>query len=1100
MNEVVFRISIFEAALDKVIMELGIDFMSYKGQFKGWEGISIEDLLVAYRKAKADCFFENIFPTAIKFSEYEQDLVFNLSRLLIQLKSNVGFNGCKELLGDFRLLPKKLSTKIKSVNNESGHVHFSKPERAVENLFKNYELTPEFRIVGDFPVDTHVISALWINLIGHKFDAKLNDCCYGARLKRIRCDELFIDDEKPFHISSIGSFVPYFQPYKKWRGDGLKAIRDELENDRDVIAVSLDLMSYYHFIDPLTISSNALLELLDLNLTDEEKAFTQQLSQFLSSWAEGAKNFGRKVGGSSSVINGGLVIGLTCSRVISNVLLHKWDRLVLEKLSPIHYGRYVDDMFLVMRDTGTITNSSDLMNMIQARMGEDFISHTHSGKTLWEINQGLDIQGDTQIKLQSDKQKLFVLQGRAGIDLLDSIEKEIYELSSEHRLMPSPDQLDNSTAAEVLSAAGSVGESADTLRRADGLTIRRLGWSLQLRHVETLARDLPPNQWKEQREDFYQFAHNHILRADNIFNHFNYLPRLLGFAISMNEWEQAEQIAVKSYRAIDTLASQVGQRKRIKINGCDGKVLKNFWGYIKGTLTWLFIDAATRYQDPSKLFLGERSNKKKRLGDLFQRQIVSNLTNFESLLHLSFDVASFEKTAPLVALADLANNSYKNILNSNVAEKLVGRRDVKKEKEILRLLNSSELIDIDIFEQFINSTRKTRLGQVKKSKKNDSFLPYLFPTRPLCPAEITELAPECVGLLTSSGKPSVYSPAVVLAKYTQALRGVWIKPTLLSTEKDKQGKNEKIELNGINFLGIGNKNKDKIIIALTNIRLEDSDWAATACDKPNLSRKRYQRLSNLVNDTLRLRPRPDYVIFPELSIPLAWLNSIASRLSAAGISLIAGTEYRHIQNDKILSEAVLFLADDRLGYPTFVKIWQPKLEPAVGEDKELTAKFGKEWGITKQDANSKTYAKPVYIHNGVHFGVMVCSELQNSKARIRFQGAVDALMVLSWNRDLDTFASLIESAALDVHAYTILVNNRKYGDSRVRSPAKESFLRDIARLRGGDNDFVVAASLNIGALRAFQSRAKRWPEDGDKFKPVPEGFRLLGKRKKLPPK
>src|SRR5690606_10849848 len=146
------------------------------------------------------------------------------------------------------------------------------------------------------------------------------------------------------------------------------------------------------------------------------------------------------------------------------------------------------------------------------------------------------------------------------------------------------DQLEHSTAAKVLSAAGSVGENADTLRRADGLTIRRLGWSLQLRHVETLARDLPANQWKEQREELYQFAHNHILRADNLFAHFTYLPRLLGFAISMNEWEQAAQIAVKSYRAIDTLAAEFGKGKKILINGCDAKALKDLWGYIKGTL------------------------------------------------------------------------------------------------------------------------------------------------------------------------------------------------------------------------------------------------------------------------------------------------------------------------------------------------------------------------------------------------------------------------------------------------------------------------------------------------------------------------------------
>jgi hypothetical protein len=1067
--------------------------MSYQAEFTGWGSLTIEDLLVAYRKAKADCFFENTFPTAIKFAEYEQDLLANLNGLLSRLKRDSGFEGNEELLGDFRLLPKKLSTVRKPDSSENGHVHFSKPERAVESLFKNYDITPEFRIVGDFPVDTHIISSLWINMIGHQFDAKLDDSCYGARLKRIRNDELFAeDDEKPFHISSIGSFVPYFQPYQKWRSDGLKAIRDELEKDRDVIAVSLDLKSYYHFIDPMAISGTALLEVLDLELTDEEKAFTEQLASFLCSWAEGAEKFGQSVGGKKAKISGGLVIGLTCSRVISNALLHRWDKLVLEKLAPIHYGRYVDDMFLVLRDTGTITNSLDLMNMVQSRMGESYISRNAKNDKVWEINQGSDIQGQTRISLQSDKQKLFVLQGRAGIDLLDSIEKEIYELSSEHRLMPSPDQLEHSTAAKVLSAAGSVGENADTLRRADGLTIRRLGWSLQLRHVETLARDLPPNQWKEQREEFYQFAYNHILRADNLFAHFTYLPRLLGFAISMNEWEQAEQIAVKSYRAIDTLASEVGSGKAVRINGCDAKVLKDFWGYIKGTLTWLFIDAATRFHDPSKLFLGERSSKKKRLADLFLNQIVATLTDFEALLDLRFDVADFEKKAPLVASADLAKEAYKYILNSQSAEELVGKRDTKKEKQILKLLGSAELLDVEIFEQFINSTRKTRLGKVTRGqKKNDSYLPYLFPTRPLSPAEISELAPECVGLPSASGKAPAFSPAATWAKYTQVLRGVWIKPTLLAAEQDASDKKTKRRKK---YLKIGTDSKDKAVVALTNLRTEDSDWAATACNKPNLSRKRYQKISKLVNDVLKLNPRPDYALFPELSIPLRWLNSIASRLSAAGISLIAGTEYRHSEGNKILSEAALVLADNRLGYPTFVRIWQPKLEPAVGEDKDLTVKFGKEWDLSKKSP------KPIYIHNGVNFGVMVCSELQNSKARIRFQGAVDALMVLSWNRDLDTFASLIESAALDVHAYTILVNNRKYGDSRVRSPAKESFLRDIARLRGGDNDFVVAATLDIAALRAFQSRAKRWPEEGDKFKPVPEGFRILGDRRKLPPK
>jgi hypothetical protein len=354
-------------------------------------------------------------------------------------------------------------------------------------------------------------------------------------------------------------------------------------------------------------------------------------------------------------------------------------------------------------------------------------------------------------------------------------------------------------------------------------------------------------------------------------------------------------------------------------------------------------------------------------------------------------------------------------------------------------------------------------------------------------------------------------PLVIWAKYTKALRGVWIKPTLVAAEKDnnKEKKSSKVA----KYLKIGTDKKKKVVVALTNLKTEDDDWAAMACDKSNLSATRYSRIADLVEQVVNLKPRPDYALFPELSIPLPWVDTVANYLTRSGISLIAGTEYRHFDNDEILSEACLVLTDNRLGFPSSVRIWQPKLEPAVGEDKELTAKFGKKWAIEVNE-NSKGITvythkpkslkidnpKPVYIHNDVHFGVMVCSELQNSKARVKFQGELDALMVLSWNQDLETFASLIESAALDIHAYTILVNNRKYGDSRVRSPAKESFMRDLARVRGGDNDFVIAATLYIDELRAFQSRAKRWPQDGDKFKPVPEGFKLAKGRKRLPPK
>ncbi len=140
------------------------------------------------------------------------------------------------------------------------------------------------------------------------------------------------------------------------------------------------------------------------------------------------------------------------------MILHRWDKLIKEKVTPIHYGRYVDDMFLVLKDAGNISNSDDLMKFLRERIGDEILKPDDKDPKKWLINQPNSKNDSTLIQLQSDKQKLFLLEGRTGLDLLDSIEKDIYELSSEHRLMPSPDQLDQSTAAKVLSAAGSVGK------------------------------------------------------------------------------------------------------------------------------------------------------------------------------------------------------------------------------------------------------------------------------------------------------------------------------------------------------------------------------------------------------------------------------------------------------------------------------------------------------------------------------------------------------------------------------------------------------------------------------------------------------------------
>jgi hypothetical protein len=120
------------------------------------------------------------------------------------------------------------------------------------------------------------------------------------------------------------------------------------------------------------------------------------------------------------------------------------------------------------------------------------------------------------------------------------------------------------------------------------------------------------------------------------------------------------------------------------------------------------------------------------------------------------------------------------------------------------------------------------------------------------------------------------------------------------------------------------------------------------------------------------------------------------------------------------------------------------------------------------------------------------------QSRRGFQGNIDALFVLSWNQDLNTFSSLVEAAALDVHAYIALVNNREFGDSRVRVPRVESYRRDLCRLKGGLNDHLVVVDIDVHTLRQFQSRATRKPTDDYPFKVVPEDFVIAPYRFETP--
>lgn len=1048
-----------------------------------WSELSLTELFFAYRKAKVDCFYESSIRVAERFIAYEQALPTNLAALLVRLQAGEAAAIMTSGIAQPIIFPKRLHFES---NNEASdkqgtgastaHAFFSDAERAFQRATDQRALVPEFRLIGDFSVEAHVVSALWINLVGHKFDACLSSRALASRVRRYRADK----DRKwtgDYHLEALGSFEPYFEPYRKWRDDGLHAMRDAIKREQSIIAMTLDIGNFYHSIDPGFFVDPRFLEYLGVELSPFELAFSQLVSEALGEWSAHCRDklsaLGCPIGAEQ---HGGIPIGLSVVRIISNVLLAFLDRQVERQLSPIYYARYVDDLFLVLHDSDDIRSPTDLWKFITQRISA-FDRDGSGNVTLTLPEWG----GGTRLTLQGAKQKTFFLSGRSGTDLLDHIASQIREVSSERRTMPLPEHIERSHAARALAATDSA-DDADSLRRADGLTLRRLGWSVLLRAVNTLARDLRPQDRKPQRDDFYEFAHEHVIRADRVLEQIDHLPRLLSFAVSLGDWIPARRVYQETIAAIFQL-EEATRTARMRINGIyAGAVPSEVWKDTREQVRCFFREALIRAYPTSSALPRARA--------------------FAGLLKdLGLTAEELVSWARQACEADWARIPYREYLRTDA----VGQPTEQQDEALL----AARYQHIDCLRRFLEQTEREASGPLPHRVAAPaaaaaadvaprSILPFLFPTRPYTPEEIALYLPdECV-----FGEP--VAAAHAWADYTRAVRGVWVRGDLAEELETEAG--------GARDGGGGppvtadiadsddrpppvvvkRSAPDRAVrLGLTSFEVTDKSWDQGAAGAPDLSPQRYWQLARIVNMAIGTTPKPDYLLLPELSVPDRWIDTISGRLRASGISLIAGLDYVHHPHRRIDSSAVLVLTDDRLGYASSIQVRQRKSLPAPGEEQLLYVSHGRSWteGIDR---------KRVYQHNGLYFGILVCSELQNMGYRADFQGRVDCLITLSWNKDLESFSALVDAAALDVHAYVALVNNRRYGDSRLRRPAKRSFDRDVCRVRGGLNDQLVVVEIEPTRLRQQQSREKRWPQPTDAYKPAPEGFQMSLARKCIP--
>lgn len=1008
----------------------------------------------AYRRAKVDLYYASE-SRLVDILEYEENLVDRLHNLLGRIRSDdEQWVYESAFVGSYTLAPKGIKL---PPPEEEDNFHWSDPTRAWRQAVDAESDPPEaeFRVMSMCSMDMHVLSTLWMQTAGGKLEAALGPEAMGSRLRRMPTGE--------FNIRAPQSFQQYYEPYASWRDRGLAAMTRALKQGTTVLALTADISAFYHNLDPaFLLDSSYLRHVLGLHLSRQERKINRLFVNALKAWMQ---RVARDGGWSPR----GLPVGLPASAVVANLALIELDRIALEEFKPIYYGRYVDDVILVLKADRTLTSQRRVWQWLIRRslglMRE--MEPPQRGNASAGIQFAPPYLGSSEVRFSNSKNKTFYLEGDAGLALVGSIRKTIDEYASEWRSFK-PIRTEPADVGTDLAVATRVdGEKAATLRDADQISTRRSAFAIRLREFEAYERNLDAESWRDQREAFFDAICANVLVLPKFFELAGYLPRILRLAAACGDLvglsRLYESLVDVFKRALDDCHLTI---KAYAEAGADEEDVAARWArqLVRQSIESLASGIAQRISAEE-------------LAD-----VIRPLAPLASAAGADLPGVQWIRSLHARLFArDLGHVPYRfALLNSEIAPQTglptLRQRNIELNYELP--LDAAVRNGLDLLVDSLRVAQPASRVGLRSDLVGSQVAGLVFATRP---PNVWELF---LALRGQGAQQSGFASAATIQRILAGMRGYARTGELPDIRPSTAG---------YPTLSIGGAAREgRARFALAMMRTSMSSLTAAALGQPDLSRTRYESFKRVFNEATTRSMRAHYLVLPELALPSRWFVPFALKLQRDRVNLIAGIEYIKAGQNEVHNQVWAALQSIGRYGAGYVVYPQDKQRPAPGEEQWLSD-VGQLVLVPRVAWTDS--CPPIISHGDFRFALLVCSELTNIEYRAALRGHVDALVVPAWNKDLHTFEALVESAALDVHAYVVQVNCRPHGDTRIRAPHRDEWERDVVRLRGGEHDYVVVGEVNYWALREHQS-VHRKPKGN--FKPVPDGFSISEERRRLP--
>src|SRR5690606_35107873 len=266
-------------------------------------------------------------------------------------------------------------------------------------------------------------------------------------------------------------------------------------------------------------------------------------------------------------------------------------------------------------------------------------------------------------------------------------------------------------------------------------------------------------------------------------------------------------------------------------------------------------------------------------------------------------------------------------------------------------------------------------------------------------------------------------------------------------------------------------------IAFANTLVKESNILSSIRGKANLNNDRVQKLGNVIR-TAR-KENADILLFPEFFIPIDLLSSIVDYAKKNDKMVITGLE--HVVIGNYVYNFIVTIIPLKIGSVKDA-IVIPRLKNHYAHIEQHIIE-----GNHKEVPKPKTYRYDLFIWKNLYFSSYYCFELANIHHRGLWKNKSDLIIGVEWNKDTPYYSNIVEATSRDLHCFFAQVNTSQFGDSRLTKPV-QSALKDVLRLKGGDNDALLVANFETKSLREFQRKTYALTHGDNEFKPLPPDF------------